>query len=314
MRTVFFVFILAFIYLLYGCEKKATTTQNTNSPSPTQSKTKADFEVTIINSGQLPCNVTFTNRSINGMTVKWFFGDGDSSAVNNPVKIYTENKIYSVTLIAFGAISNDTITKKVTISPIDKSVVVYLITPKDKKFNPAYFEAVKTCMINLQTWYKVQMGNNKTFVLNPIIVDTLTGRQDSIWYNSYNGSFSGSDPRFYGYFNAFEEMRLSLGNRFDRSKNVFVVFVAAPGGGAGSKGFCAMGDQDLKGLLGINTENTNKNRWIGGIGHEVGHAFDLPHPNNQNPQAIMWSGYSNYPNCILQDSDRTILNASPFIR
>jgi hypothetical protein len=158
------------------------------------------------------------------------------------------------------------------------------------------------------------MGNNKTFVLNPLVLDTLRGLHNNVWYNSNNGSISGTDPRFYAVNNTRYEMQQLLGSRFNTSDYVFFVYVAAPGDGAGSMGFCAMGDQDLKGLLGQNTDNLDPNRWIGGGGHELGHAFGLNHPDNLNEQAIMWTGYAIYPNCILQQNDKDILNASPFFR
>jgi hypothetical protein len=65
-----------------------------------------------------------------------------------------------------------------TVNPIPYSVLVYLITPTDASFNPQYYTAVKSCALSLQNWYKLQM-NNKTFVLNPVVVDTLTGLHNS---------------------------------------------------------------------------------------------------------------------------------------
>src|SRR6266508_1826686 len=78
-----------------------------------------------------------------------------------------------------------------TVNPIPYSVLTYLITPTDKSFNPQYYTAVKSCVLSLQNWYKLQLGN-KTFVLNPVVVDTFTGLHNSSWYNDFNGdSISG---------------------------------------------------------------------------------------------------------------------------
>ena len=85
-----------------------------------------------------------------------------------------------------------------TVNPIPYSVLVYLVTPTDASFNPQYYTAIKSSVLSLQSWYKEQM-NNKTFLLNPVIVDTLTGLHNSSWYNSNNGSFSGNEA--YGYYN-----------------------------------------------------------------------------------------------------------------
>jgi PKD repeat protein len=279
-----------------------------------QDKPTADFTFSLDNSNQVPCNASFINTSANATSFKWYFSNGDISTATNAQTVFSLPRIYNVKLVATNPIGSDSVTKTLTINPIMKSVVVYLITPKDNQFNPNYYNALKNEATNLQTWYKSQMGNNKTFVLNPLILDTLRGLHNSAWYNSNNGSISGTDPRFYGYYNTFNEMQQQLGSRFNTSNYVFFVYVAAPGDGAGAAGFCAMGDQDLKGLLGQNSENLNPNRWIGGGGHELGHSFGLPHPDNQNGQALMWTGYLTYPNCILQQTDKDILNASTFFR
>ena len=61
-------------------------------------------------------------------------------------------------------------------------------------------------------------------------------------------------------------------------------------------------------------------RWIGGLGHELGHAFGLPHPpgcDEGSPtcdrDALMSDGYTSYPNTYLRDDEKAILLASPFI-
>lgn len=281
---------------------------------PTGKKPTADFTFSLNNNGQVPCTVNFTNTSTNSSSYTWYFSNTDLSNNTNENRTYNIPRTYDVKLVAINAGGSDSVTKQITIAPIMNSVVVYLITPKDNRFNQSYYNALKSAATNIQSWYKTQMGNNKTFVLNPLILDTLTGLHDSTWYNSNNGEISGTDPRFYGYNNTYYEMQQLLGSSFNTSNYAYFVYVAAPGGGAGTPGFCAMGDQDLKGLLGINPENPDPNRWIGGGGHELGHAFGLPHPDNENDQAIMWTGYLIYPNCILQQTDRDILNASPFFR
>lgn len=63
------------------------------------------------------------------------------------------------------------------------------------------------------------------------------------------------------------------------------------------------------------------NRWIGGLGHDLGHAFGLPHPpacEDANPAttcpdgALTSTGYASYPNTYLLPSDKSILETSPF--
>lgn len=62
-------------------------------------------------------------------------------------------------------------------------------------------------------------------------------------------------------------------------------------------------------------------RWVGGMGHELGHTVGLPHPAACEPtytsscpnDALMWWGYTTYPTATFTSADLTTLNASPFI-
>jgi hypothetical protein len=57
-------------------------------------------------------------------------------------------------------------------------------------------------------------------------------------------------------------------------------------------------------------------RWVGGLGHELGHAFGLPHPaacdaglsGCPGNAALMWTGYAVYPNTALLADDKAALN------
>jgi autotransporter-associated beta strand protein len=53
-------------------------------------------------SGVRPLTVYFTNQTSGATTYSWNFGDGDSSASLNPVKVYTNAGIYTVILTATG--------------------------------------------------------------------------------------------------------------------------------------------------------------------------------------------------------------------
>jgi hypothetical protein len=195
-----------------------------------------------------------------------------------------------------------------TVNPIPYSVLIYLITPTDQKFNPQYYAAVKSCALSLQNWYKIQM-DGKSFVMNPVVVDTLTGLHNSSWYNSNNGpSISGNTV--YAYHNTLYEMHQLLGSNFDSTHFTYLVYVPSdfpeetiP------KGLGVEGLADLQGLIG-----QNQNLWIGVGGHALGHAFGLPEVAIENSQAIMSTGYSKYPNCILQQPEKDSLNASPFFK
>jgi hypothetical protein len=193
-----------------------------------------------------------------------------------------------------------------TVNPIPYSVLVYLITPTDKSFNPQYYTAVKSCALSLQNWYKVQM-NNKTFVLNPVVVDTLTGLHNSVWYNSNNGLPVGGNG---AYYNTLYELQQLLGAKFSTVNYTYFVYVAADFPDETiPKGLAAEGLGNLTGLSG-----KNPNSWIGAAGHALGHAFGLPEVAIENSQAIMSTGYPYYPNCIFTQPEKDSLNASPFFK
>ena len=67
--------------------------------------------------------VSFFNNSTNGYVLKWYFGDGDSSADLSPTHFYKAVGSYNVTLIADGGSCGiDTLVKSmyVTVSPTGK--------------------------------------------------------------------------------------------------------------------------------------------------------------------------------------------------
>jgi PKD repeat protein len=72
------------------------------------SATLADF-VANVTSGLAPLTVNFTNLSTNATSYAWEFGDGNASALTNPVNTYTNAGAYSVTLTAFGPGGTNTV-------------------------------------------------------------------------------------------------------------------------------------------------------------------------------------------------------------
>ena len=62
-------------------------------------------------------------------------------------------------------------------------------------------------------------------------------------------------------------------------------------------------------------------RWFGGLAHELGHTFGLPHPPGCDEgqaacdrSALMGDGYSSYPNTYLRDDEKSVLRRSAVLR
>jgi hypothetical protein len=197
-----------------------------------------------------------------------------------------------------------------TVNPIPYSVLVYLLTPTDKQINYDYYRIAKTTLLKIQSWYKTQMGNNKTFVLNPVVVDTLTGSHPSDWYSSNNGpEISGTE--FFAFNNIKHDMKQLLGSEFDTTLYTFFVYVPSDFPDQTiPRGLAVEGTNNLEGLMG-----TSSNFFIGMDTHVLAHAFGLPEPAVETSNGIMSAtGIPKWPNCVFTQEEKDTLNASPFLK
>lgn len=196
------------------------------------------------------------------------------------------------------------------------------VVPQDRTPRADYAAAIEMAMLNLQGWYRDQLGG-KTFALATSQPATCRLPRSADYYaiDSWSkvlADVQGCAP-------------VSAGSG-DVAWVLYVDVVHAcnaPGRlGAGTTGLAMMPRQDMDGLIGARYISDCGeeyrfpiSRYIGGAGHELGHALGLPHPPGCNEglescdrSALMWAGYASYPTTYLRDDEKLLLRQSAFIR
>jgi hypothetical protein len=192
--------------------------------------------------------------------------------------------------------------------------IVYLVS-KDRTVRPDYLHAIDTAIRDVQKWYRGQM-NGKSFALHDPVVEVARSSQVASWFSN---NPNGADRDNWGFNNTLAEARRLLGASIGDKKHVWVVYSDGPGDkGRGTESFAYLPENDLLGLIGKHPTQPKPARWIGGLGHELGHAFKLQHPadTKKDYDALMYAGfYEKYPSpAYLTDSDKQTLHASTFFR
>jgi hypothetical protein len=197
--------------------------------------------------------------------------------------------------------------------------VVYLV-PSDMKPRRNFRHTASEAIQSLQNWYGVQVGG-KTFRLHTPIVETFRTTHPAKWYAENQ---NGEDRTLWFWNNATTDGFEKTGGTFDDLRFVWVFYVDAEpedqqrvGGG---NGVALLPRQDVLGILGLRTESVC--RWVGGLGHELGHAFGLEHPANcengtgdpgsPECQSLMFLGYLNYCGTLLTPENKAQLDQSSF--
>ncbi|OUJ74577.1 hypothetical protein BXP70_07305 [Hymenobacter crusticola] len=207
--------------------------------------------------------------------------------------------------------------------------LIYLV-PSDRTINPVYAGAIANAARDLRRWYQQQLGNTKTFTLHSPVVETYQTTHPVSWYQTNpNGS---TFAQFY--YNAAQDVFALTGGTYYDPNYVYAIYIDAEStcgqcGGCGGGGVLVVNSNDLRGLVGQPAIRMCPNepepvqyppcRWVGGLGHELGHAFGLPHPpgcdegqSTCDYNDLMWLGYIPYPATYLRASEQATLNQSPF--
>ena len=214
--------------------------------------------------------------------------------------------------------------------------VVYLV-PFDKKPRHIYSVALRKAIREMRAFYQAQLGITEsraradigeTFDISSPAVEVVVTPHDSAFYNANNQAGA-----FEFFFRAVQDGFEATGGGFNDPDDIWVFYIdadpACGQGVGGTSGVALLPANDLRGLVGEPNvpscigdapDTGGVCRWIGGLGHELGHALGLPHPpgceqGNCSAEAffsLMFFGYTVYPDTYFLDEDKERLRASPF--
>lgn len=236
-----------------------------------------------------------------------------------------------------------------------KIVRVVYLSPSDRELVPAYISGLERVAQTFQTWLAEQTDGPTIRLHEPEIVEWYSLPHASSFYQcppkeslkqkqkraelrtrseSRNGALNDElrqlcdQGRFWEM--VLEDAFALTGACFDDPENRWVFNIdAEPLCGqviGGTSGVGLNGSNDLRGPIGLPllldcpcepTQNPGFGRWVGGFGHELGHALGLPHPEGSpggsHDGSLMYLGYLTFPETYLQPYELAILKASGFL-
>jgi hypothetical protein len=208
--------------------------------------------------------------------------------------------------------------------------IVYLV-PTDRPVRKDYVHHLEAAIEHLQVWFRNETGDGTTFSIDKRnVVEVVQTSQPAAWYSaSPAGEYS-----LWFWNNVLAEAFALTGGMFLDPNAVWAFYIDSdPGCGqavGATSGVALLPANDLRGLAGqpnippcagASPDTAGVCRWVGGLGHELGHAFGLPHPrtcedgdaNTVCPNnALLWLGYITYPQTFLLQEDKTALAENPF--
>lgn len=211
-----------------------------------------------------------------------------------------------------------------------KQVRMIYLVPSDKNVRADYQNAIANAISDLQGFYRNQMGSEYTFSLHAPIVEVYQLSHTSAFYSTEYNSRPGGF-----YENVLGDGFALTGGGFDDPSNRWIFYVDADlicgQYTGGTNGIALLPANDLRGLTnqptvpicpGDSSGDYGVNRWIGGLGHELGHALGLPHPPGCDNghcadglfayNSLMYAGYAYYPGTYLLADNKSMLLAGGF--
>ena len=215
------------------------------------------------------------------------------------------------------------LTPLTAVAPATGRVHVLYAAPTDREFRRDYSQGIQNALVDFQFWLRQEL-EGRTFSLYGITPEQCRLSENADFYS-----------RGHAWDKVVRGVQHCAPVREDTSVFAWVIYVDVDEAcgephelGAGGPGLTILPRGDLEGLANPGPYTYCDEgpydgpigRWIGGLGHELGHAFGLPHPpgcDEGSPtcdrDALMSQGYTRYPNTYLRDDEKVILLASPFI-
>ena len=212
------------------------------------------------------------------------------------------------------------------------TVRVLYASPSDREFRADYSEAISHAIVDLQSWYRRQLGG-LTFSLYQATPEWCQMSEPEDFYavgHAWNKVLAGVQhcaPVTNGFSDFVWVIYPDVVEDCDEYHRL-----GEDGHELGRGGLGLTMLPDLEGLTnpgkkyyfcGEGPYHGSPGRWIGGSGHELAHAFGLPHPpgcdpwdpatcDHQEASSLMHDGYWLYPETHLLPSDKEVLIRSPF--
>ncbi len=193
-----------------------------------------------------------------------------------------------------------------------------LMIPSDKTAKPEYQNSINQAMVDIQKWYATQIGS--TFKYDPVI--TVTSSHPDSYFRCTTGSCATAGGVGTDYNLVNDDLDSLVSSRTAQADRIIFLVGAGPlaigGGSLDSSRFAILGDTNLDGISGL-TSPAAINQQIGALAHEIGHTFDLPHPESDLAEYnnLMGFGWYYYPNVVINDtnavSEENYIKKSPFL-